>query len=90
MKANELKKAISLFLLANSFVLPKPKGGDPVMPLIRILSLDRIRFGDYDNVPVNPVREIHENGYPSTKKNEAPGLRSVRCKRCIHVKQQLK
>lgn len=30
------------------------------MPLIRLLSLDEMRVGDYDNVPVNSTRSINK------------------------------
>jgi hypothetical protein len=32
------------------------RGDSPAMSLIRTLSLDEMRFGDYDNVPVNSTR----------------------------------
>lgn len=51
-----------LLIPGNSFILQKQKGGSPAASLFRTLSLDRMSFGDYDNVPVNSTRQIKQKG----------------------------
>ncbi len=48
------------------------------MSLIRTFSLDEMRFGDYDNVPVFSIRQIN-------KKADFSSVSAANCQPDVHI-----